>query len=116
MLRRKVFNNIVRNVLNEAGPDYSHDKVVEKDYYFKLKITGRSSPGMQDVLTDIRAIPGVVTAKQTIPLVKKPGGVTYAKVAIAYLPDDTVNDNYIKKETSKINGVSIVVLKDDNST
>ena len=108
-----------KNLLNERHRDLVHMTIRAR-----ISIDGNNDPTVLDIMTDMRAIPGIVTVRQTQP-VSEPINAEEKRLielVVSYIPKYIRTDNiaddpiYVCKSLKKVDGVDIIrVMTHDNA-
>jgi len=99
------------NLLTEA-----HKDVVSIIIRCRIKIDDRDDPTLLDIMTDMRALPGIVTVRQNLPLsdVIDTAGHRIAELKVTYIPKFVESSSDILmtvlKSLKTINGVDMIKL------
>ena len=88
----------------------------------RIKIEEREDPTVLDIMTDMRALPGIVTVRQTMPIseVVTSYGHRLIELNVSYIPsfiDDKDKFMSVVKSLKKIEGVDMIKVTehDDDS-
>jgi hypothetical protein len=106
MIQRKLLKEYVRMTLVEGYSD-----IVEIMIRIRVKITGKHSPMLLDVLTDIRGIQNVITVKQIGELGRiNIDGQQFALLSIKFEDDDEYGVPELYDALKKIQGIDIIKI------
>ena len=97
-----------------------HKDVVNMVVRCRIKIEDRDDPTVLDIMTDMRALPGIVTVRQTRPIsdIISSEGHRIIELNVSYIPQFVeANDKFLEviKSLKKVVGVEMIkVLEHDD--
>lgn len=97
-----------------------HSDLVNMLVRCRIKIDDREDPTVLDIMTDMRALPGIVTVRQTRPIsdVVTSYGHRLIELNVSYIPDFVEEKDVfmsVVKSLKKVEGVDIIkVMEHDN--
>jgi len=98
----------------------SHDDLLNTLVRCRIKIEDRDDPTVLDIMTDMRALPGIVTVRQTRPVsdIISSEGHRIIELNVSYIPQFIdAKDPFLEAVTSlkKVNGVKMIkVIEHDD--
>jgi len=98
----------------------SHDDLLNTLVRCRIKIEDRDDPTVLDIMTDMRALPGIVTVRQTRPVsdIISSEGHRIIELNVSYIPKFIdAKDPFLEADTSlkKVDGVNMIkVIEHDD--
>ena len=104
-------------LLNEA-----HSDLVNMTIRARIMIEGKEDPTVLDIMTDMRALPGIVTVRQMLPISDPvtSQGKRIIEMKVSYMPQYVEGDGKLMtvlKSIKKVKGLDMIkVVEHDNQS